>query len=235
MPVAVIIGADPVMMFASESSGIPYEKTKYEYAGAMMGRPIEVVRCKTVDQLAPAQAEFIIEGTIDPEKLTMEGPMGENQRVYGRPELNPVIHISVITHRKNPVYQNILPGTSEEHSLLAVPMEAKVLERLRQISPLVITLSLLPNFMNCFIKLDDYPPVQRGLGKNILMAALADPWIKYAVVVNKDVDINDPSEVNWAISTRADLSKDLLLIEKVWGFVMDRAAATEPSPLLKWA
>jgi 2,5-furandicarboxylate decarboxylase 1 len=233
MPVAVIIGADPIMMFASESSGIPYEKTKFEYAGAMMGRPIEVVKCKTVDHYVPAHAEYIIEGVIPWDKLMPEGPMGENQRVYGQPEKNPVIQVSLITHRRNPVYQNILPGTSEEHSLLAVPMEAKVLDRLRQISPRVVTLSLLPNFMNCVIKLDDYPPVQRGLGKNILMAALADPWIKYAVVVNKDVNIDDPNEVNWAISTRANLSQDLLLIEKSWGFVMDPSRKDRTQPVTK--
>ncbi len=233
MPVAVVIGADPVMMFAAESSGIPYEKTKFEYAGAMMGRPIEVVKCKSVAHYVPAQAEYVIEGTIPYDKLTLEGPMGENQRVYGQPEMNPVIEVSLITHRKDPVYQNILPGTAEEHALLAVPMEAKVLERLRQISPRVITLNLLPNFMNCFIKLDDYPPVQRGLGKNILLAALADPWIKYAVVVNKDVNVDDPSEVNWAIATRADLAKDLLLIEKSWGFVMDPSRKDRTQPVAK--
>jgi 2,5-furandicarboxylate decarboxylase 1 len=233
MPVAVIIGADPILMFASESSGIPYEKTKFEYAGAMMGKPIDVVKCKTVDQYVPAHAEYIIEGTIPWDKTTMEGPMGENQRVYGQPEKNPFIEVSCITHRNNPVYQNILPGTSEEHSLLAVPMEAKILERLREISPLVITLNLLPNFMNCVIKLNDYPPVQRGLGKNILLAALADPWVKYAVVVNKDVNIDDPNEVNWAISTRADLSRDLLLIEKTWGFVMDPSRKDRTQPVTK--
>ena len=233
MPVAVVIGADPIMMFASESSGIPYEKTKFDYAGAMMGKPIDVVRCKAVDHYVPAQAEYILEGVIPYDKLSLEGPMGENQRVYGQPENNPVIEISAISHRKNPVYQNILPGTAEEHSLLAVSMEAKVLERLRLISPAVITLNLLPNLMNCVVKLDDYPPVQRGLGKNIILATLADPWIKYAVVVNKDVNIDDPNEVNWAISTRADLSRDLLLIEKTWGFVMDPSRKDRTQPVTK--
>jgi len=126
-----------------------------------------------------------------------------------------------------------LPGTVEEQSLLAVPMEARILSMLRLVSPRVITISLLPNFMNCVIKLDDYPPVQRGLGKNVLMAALADPWIKYAVVVNKDVNIDNPNEVNWAISTRGDLSKDLLLIEKTWGFVMDPSRKDRTQPVTK--
>lgn len=232
MPVAVIIGADPIMMFASES-GIPYEENEFEYAGAMRGKSIEVVKCKTVDRYVPANAEYIIEGTVPWDKTSMEGPMGENQRVYGYSQKNPIINVSCITHKKNPIFQNILPGTSEEHSLLAIPMEARMLERLRQVSPRVITLNLLPNFMNCVIKLDYYPPVQRGLGKNVLLAALSDPWIKYAVVVNKDVNIDDADEVNWAISARANLSKDLVLIEKTWGFVMDPSRKDRTQPVTK--
>jgi 2,5-furandicarboxylate decarboxylase 1 len=153
----------------------------------------------------------------------MEGPMGENQRVYGPKGENPIMTVSCITHRRNPIFQNILPGTVEEQSLLAIPMEARILELLRRISSSVITINLLPNFMNCVIQIDDYPPVQRGLAKNLLMAALADPWIKYAIVVDKDVNIDDANEVNWAISTRADLSEDLLIIRNSWGFVMDES------------
>ena len=231
-PIAIIIGADPMMMFASEA-GIPYEINEFEYAGAMRGKPLDVVKCKSVDHYVPAHAEFILEGTVSWNRTTIEGPMGENQRVYGYQEQNPVVTISTITHRQNPIFQNILPGTVEEQSLLAVPMEARILSMLRLVSPRVITISLLPNFMNCVIKLDDYPPVQRGLGKNVLMAALADPWIKYAVVVNKDVNIDNPNEVNWAISTRGDLSKDLLLIEKTWGFVMDPSRKDRTQPVTK--
>ena len=232
MPIAVIIGADPFMMFASES-GIPYEENEFEYAGAMQGKPVEVVKCKTVDHYVPANAEYILEGAVSWNKTAVEGPMGENQRVYGPKADNPIVTITCITHRTNPIYQNIIGGTVEEHSLLSVSMEARILENLRRVFPRVITLNLLPNFMNCVIMVDDFPPVQRGLGKNILMAALAEPWIKYAVVVNKDVNIDDPNEVNWAISTRANLSEDLLLINGIWGFVMDPSRKTKHDPVTK--
>ncbi|MEI9475178.1 MAG: UbiD family decarboxylase [Deltaproteobacteria bacterium] len=232
MPIAVIIGADPYVMFASEA-GVQYEVSKYEYAGTMKGGPIEVVRCKTVDLHVPANAEYILEGAVSWEKTAMEGPMGENQRVYGPMGENPTVTLSCITHREDPIYQNILPGTVEEQSLLAVPMEARLLEVLRTISPQVITINLLPNFMNCVIQVDDFPAVQRGLGKNLLLAALSDPWIKYAVVVDKDVNIDDPDEVNWAISTRADLSENLLLVKNTWGFVMDPSRKTKMDPVTK--
>jgi len=232
MPIAVIIGADPFMMFASES-GIPYEENEFEYAGAMKGKPIEVVKCKTVDHYVPANAEFILEGTVSWEKTGMEGPMGENQRIYGPKEELPIVEITCITHREDPIYQNILGGTVEELSLLSVPMEARVLEMLWKVSPRVITVNLLPNFMNCVIQVDDYPPVQRGLGQNLLLCALSDPWIKYAVVVNKDVDIDNPDDVNWAISARANLSEDLILLKRCWGFVMDPSRKSKEEPVTK--
>lgn len=232
MPIAVIIGADPFVMFASEA-GIQYEKNKFEHAGAMKGRPVEVVQCKTVNLYVPTNAEYILEGTVSWDKTEIEGPMGENQRVYGPKGENPIVTISCITHRENPIFQNILPGTVEEQSLLAIPMEARVLEQLKRISPSVITVNLLPNFMNCVIQVNDYPPVQRGLGKNLLMAALSDPWIKYAIVIDKDVNIDDANEVNWAIATRADLAEDLVIIKSSWGFVMDPSRKSKTDPVTK--
>lgn len=232
MPVAIIIGADPLMMFSSEA-GIPYEVNEFEFAGAMQGKPVRVVKCLTVDHYVPANAEFVLEGVVSWEKTAMEGPMGENQRVYGPKSDLPVITVTCITHREDPIYENILPGTVEEQALLAVPMEARILEMLRKISARTITLSLLPNFMNCVIQVDDFPPVQRGLGKNILLSALSEPWIKYAVVVNKDVNIDDANEVNWAISTRAELSEDLVLIKSIWGFVMDPSRKSKEDPVTK--
>jgi 2,5-furandicarboxylate decarboxylase 1 len=227
MPIAVVIGAGPNMMFGSES-GIPYEENEFEYAGALLGRPMEVVRCKTVDLYVPAKAEYILEGFVSWEKTATEGPMGENERVYGKQGPNPIVTITAITHRKNPVYQNILAGTFEEHSLMGIPREAKLLELLRQVSPLVKTVNLLPNVLYCIIQVDDYPLMQRGLGKSLLVVALSDPWIKYAIVVNKDVNIYDPYDVNWAVCTRADLS-EIALIKGLRGYSMDpmRKSKTE--------
>ena len=232
MPIAVVVGADPFVMFASEA-GIQYEKNKFEYAGAMKGSPVEVVQCKTVNLYVPSNAEYVLEGTVSWYQTGVEGPMGENQRVYGPKGENPIVTISCITHREKPIFQNILPGTIEEQSLLAIPLEARVLEQLRKISPGVITVNLLPNFMNCIIQVDDYPPVQRGLGKNLLMSALAEPWIKYAVVIDKDVNIEDANEVNWAIATRADLSEDLVIIKSSLGFVMDPSRKSKTEPVTK--
>ncbi len=232
MPIAIIIGADPIMMFASESS-IPYSENKFEYAGAMRGKSMEVVKCLTVDHYVPAHAQFILEAIVSATETSMEGPMGENQRVYGPKSDQPVVTVTCITHQKVPIYQNILPGTIEEQALIAIPMEGRILSGLQKSFPNIVTLNLLPNFMRCVVQIDNFFPVQRGLGKNILMATLSEPFIKHAVVVDKDVDINEADEVNWAILTRSHLPEDLLIVERSWGFVMDPSRKDKTDPVTK--
>jgi len=220
MPVAIVLGADPIFMFASES-GIPYGQDEFEYAGAILGRPFEVVKCTTIEQYVPAKAEIILEGHISISKEEMEGPMGEVTQYYGGQSKKPVVEINCITHKQNPISENIISGTIEEHSLLAVPMEGRLLKKLREISPLVTSVNLLPFFFNCAIQIDCYPEVQEGITKNILLAALAEPWIKTAVIVNKDVNVYCWDDINWAIATRVDFLSDVFTVNDMLGFPLD--------------
>jgi len=232
MPVAIVLGADPVFMFASES-GIPYDQNEFEYAGAILGRPFKVARCRTVDLYVPAKAEIILEGQVSVSKEEMEGPMGEVTQYYGGKSAKPVVEIGCVTCRQNPISENIISGTVEEHSLLAVPMEGRLLARLRQVSPLVTAVNLLPFFFNCVVQLDDYPGVQEGIAKNVLLAALADPWVKTAVVVNRDVDLYRPEDVNWALATRVDFTRDVLRVDGAYGFPLDPMKESAASTVSK--
>ncbi len=232
MPVAVILGADPIFMFASES-GIPYDQNEFEFAGAILGHPFEVAQCKNVNLYVPAKAEVVLEGHISIYREEMEGPMGEVTQYYGGKSAKPVFEINCITHRHNPITENIISGTIEEHSLLAVPMEGRLLAKLRQVSPFVISLNLLPFFFNCVIQIDDYPSVQNGITKNILHAALAEPWIKTAIIVNRDIDINRPDDVNWAVATRVEFPQDILIFDGMMGFQLDPLKDDIFSPVSK--
>ena len=232
MPIAVVLGADPIFMFASES-GIPYEQNEFEYAGTLLGQPYKVVQCKTVDLYVPAKAEIVLEGHISVSLEEMEGPMGEVTQYYGGKSVKPVFEISCLTHRLKPISENIISGTIEEHSLLAVPMEGRVLAKLRQVSPFVLSLNLLPFFFNCVIQIDDYPGVQNGITKNILHAALAEPWIKTAIIVNKDIDINRPDDVNWAVATRVNFPQDTTILDGMMGFPLDPMRDDIVSPVSK--
>lgn len=232
MPAAVVLGADPIFMFASES-GIPYEQNEFEYAGAILGRSYEVARCRTVDLYVPAKAEIVLEGYVSAGREEMEGPMGEVTQYYGGKSAKPVVEITCMTHRKNPISENIISGTVEEHALLAVPMEGRVLARLRQVSPLVESVNLLPFFLNCVIQIGDYPGVQDGIAKNVLSAALAEPWIKTAVIVDRDIDIHRPDDVNWALATRVDFTRDVLIRDGLMGFPLDPMKETPESTVSK--
>jgi 2,5-furandicarboxylate decarboxylase 1 len=114
LPIAVAIGLDPVIMIAA---GLRYEGDEIELAGALRGFPIEVVKCKTSDIYVPALAEIIIEGEILPGIRELEGPLGEFTGHYSEPWESPVLKVSCITCRKNPIYQTIV-GASSEHLYL---------------------------------------------------------------------------------------------------------------------
>lgn len=212
LEVAVLNGVDPYLFMASTSK-IPMDMDEYEYAGALKGRPLELVRCLTVDLDVPTNTEIVMEGVIPPGMREPEGPMAEVMEYYGGESPKQVIEVKTLYFKERPIFQTILGGTIEEHALLGVPMEAGLMERLKQVCPLVRNVSMLPFIFRCVVQVADIPPNMRGITKNLLGVALSHPWTKLAIIVNEDVDINDPGDLLWALNTRVDYSKDLLLID----------------------
>src|SRR3990172_11028582 len=117
-------------VFVAAPTGFPRHMDEIEYAGALAGRPIEMVRCKTVDLEVPASAEIVLEGRILPNTYLDEGPMGEILQYYGSTSPKPIFEVSAITHRKRPIMQTLLTGTIEDHTLCGVPIEMEVLPML---------------------------------------------------------------------------------------------------------
>jgi len=124
-PVAIAIGTDPVIPLATQWMA-PYGTDELELAGALRGSPVEVVKAKTVDLDVPATAEIVIEGTVLPNVREQEGPFGEVSGYYTPANAKPIIEVSAITHRRNPIYQAALTGmpTTENHILKQLPLEA---------------------------------------------------------------------------------------------------------------
>jgi len=104
---------------------------------------------------------------------------------------------------------------------------------LQKIAPCVRNVSLLPFFLIAVIQVEDIEPTQRGIGKNIAMAVLSHPWIKIAVVVNKDVNIFDMEDVFWAIATRVDFDRDIVRIPDTFGFPLDEMKETRDAPITR--
>ncbi|MBI4444496.1 MAG: UbiD family decarboxylase [Acidobacteria bacterium] len=232
--IAAVMSTDPAFFLAA-ATRLPRNADEIEYAGALAGEPVELVKCKTVDLEVPVSAEVVLEGRILPNVYLDEGPMGEVLQYYGGTSPKPIFEVTAITHRRRPIMEAILTGTIEDHTLIGVPMEAELLQMLQKVSPLVKNISLLPFFLMAVIQVDDIPPTQRGLGKNIAITALSNPWVKMAVVVNKDVNIYDMEDVFWAVVTRADFDRDIIRVPDTFGFPLDEMKKTRDAPITRMA
>lgn len=113
---AVVLGYDETFLLASQISSTRYGLDKFEVDSALRGEPLELTKCKTIDLLVPAQAEMVLEGYIVPNRLEVEGPFGELMGYYGEVEPVPVMEVTAISHRDNPVFQHAFPCREEHFS-----------------------------------------------------------------------------------------------------------------------
>lgn len=214
LEIAVVIGVHPALMAASQLL-VPGDEL--ELAGAIFGENLDVVRCRTVDLDVPAGAEIVLEGTIDPSMLEEEGPFGEFPGTYSPQRPNPVIELSAVTMRAQPIFQMIVGGNHPEHLITgAVAREATLLKAVRAVVPGVQAV-VMPEGGTCrFHAVISIIKRVEGEGKLAILAALANQdLLKHVVVVDSDIDIHDPVQVEWAIATRMRAHEDVTLIEGV--------------------
>lgn len=218
---AIVIGMHPALHMASQSQLTRKDGTdEYEVAGGILGEPIEVVCCETVEVDVPANAEIVIEGKILPNVRQREGPFGEYHRYLGQIVDAPVFEVTAITHRFDAIYHNV--GQYVEQVILsAIPNEGHLLRELRRSLPTVknIRVPLSGVLFHAYIQMEK---VNEGDAKNVLMAALTrTPWIKHAFVFDSDVDIFDEDDILWALSTRVTPERDIITIPGARGNRLD--------------
>ena len=223
LPVSIIIGGHPRFIFGSGLWKGPIEADEYEIVGGFLGQPLDLVKGVTVPVEVPSHAEFVIEGYIIPNEQVREGPFAEFTGYASARSTQHMIEVSAILHRKDAIYQDIVPGISNEHtSLLAVPMEARLLKVLRQNHPNV-TGVLMPKSgacrMHAYISIANPAP---GQAKNVAAAALfEDLSLKLVVVVDNDIDITSDQEVMWAVCTRMQADADVEILKNCMGAILD--------------
>lgn len=208
LEIAAVLGADP-SVFLAASTHIPLDADEYEFAGGLRGEALSVVAGKTIDLVVPANAEIVIEGRIPPNVLRAEGPMGEVHGHYSTDFPKPIVEVSAITHRRDAIFHAILSGTVEEHGPLALPLEATILKAMRRIHTGVMDINMMPNMYRCVASVRTLPDY--GVAEELLRAMLGHPWVLLAILVNDDVDIHNPEDVFWAVTTRTNPEADVLV------------------------
>ena len=217
MPMAAVIGHHPILDLATNSS-VPYGVDEFQVAGSLLQEPLEMVRCETVDLMVPAHAEIVIEGVIPPGVREDEGPFGEFQCYYlTRTRKCPVFDVKAITMRRDALYRHIqaTPSTVEHQALVAVPMEAHLWQRIKDVDGYIDLKDVhVPPWGACFVVLVKFTPRLEEQAKSVLMAALSSSYShpKIAIALDDDIDLTDARDVFWAIATRVDPARDLLQI-----------------------
>ncbi len=227
LEVAIIMGPDPAVLIASVTR-CPGGEDKMEIAGGFRARPVEMVPCETVDLRVPARAQYLIEGTIQPGHLAHEGLFGESSGVYVEAQ-SPVIGVTSISHRREPIYQALQTWSSEDDALLNLCFGSDLLEEVRKEYPFVRDLHMVTGTL-CAHAVASVGLCPRPSRRSAIVALLTrNPFVKFAIVVDDDIDIRNPREVEWAVATRFQADRDLIVISGVQGSVIDPSAASDGS------
>ncbi len=216
IPCAVALGGDPASMWCA-SAPLPLNMDEYLLAGYLRGKPVEFVRCVSQPIEAPAEAEIIIEGYVDPEEHAMEGPFGDHTGFYTPADLFPVFHVTAVTHRSEAIYPTTVVGKP--------PMEdywmGKATERL-----------FLPLLRLSLSEVVDYNMPAEGVFHNLVIVSIRKRFpghpqkvmfgiwgmgllmlAKAIVVVDESVNVHDLSEVAWHVLGNVDWKRDITLVE----------------------
>lgn len=225
MDVAVVIGPDPLVLLAAVSS-CPEGTHKIDIAGAFRRKPVEMVRCETVDVLVPASAQFVIEGTIDSEETAPEGLFGDSSGTYVE-ALSPVIRVTGLSHREDPIYQALQPWSREDDTLFNLCFGSGFLAQIRNEHPFIKDLQLIGGTVGGHVvfSVKDAPKPKI---RSAIAALLANhTHAKMVIAVDEDIDIHNIREVHWAVATRFQADRDLLLIPEVQGSMIDPSISVD--------
>jgi 4-hydroxy-3-polyprenylbenzoate decarboxylase len=215
MDVAVAIGSDPATVYAAVLP-LPPDLDEMMIAGFLRGKPVDMVKCETVDLEVPANAEIVLEGYVEPGELRREGPFGDHTGFYSLEDDYPVFHITCVTHRKNPIYATTIVGPPPmEDFYMGKAIERIFLPLMRLQLPEVRDISMpaegvFHNLMLVSMR-KSYPGHARkvmaaiwGLGQAM--------FSKCIVVVDEDVDVQNPREVVWKALNNIDPERDIQFV-----------------------
>lgn len=224
LEVAVVIGCHPAIYLAAAAK-VAMEVDEFAIAGALLKRPVELVRCTTIDVEVPANAEYVLEGEILAGTQEDEGPFGEYTGYSTYRSTRNVFVVKAITRRSEPIFLDIVPGMSNDHLLLGrSAKEAHVYGRLKEMVPNLVAL----NYPKSGTHFHAYMALKKsaeGQARHALMLLFGlDNYVKFAVAVDADVDVYNDDDVLWAMATRFQADTDMFMVPKVFCNRLDPSA-----------
>lgn len=214
---ALVIGVDPVLAYSCQFQ-VPDDTNDYDIAGGLRQQAVELVKCRTIDLEVPAYAEVVLELEIDLQNNVFEGPLGEYTGYYTPGSLKPVAKVLAITHRNNAYFQALLTGIppTENHILKQLPFEASLFDMMRKSFPTLKKVAIPPSGGVSFYVIMAMEPRFAGEAKQAILAAMStNIRPKMVIVVNTDIDVQNPSEVEWAMCFRMQPKEDTIIVDNI--------------------
>jgi UbiD family decarboxylase len=219
--VAICIGNAPNVLAAAATS-VDLGVNELEIANAL--EPLPVVKAVTSGILVPAETEFVIEGTIYLDKIHAEGPFVDLTETYDVIRQEPVLEVKAITHRRDAIWHALLPGALEHKLLMGMPREPTIFRKVNEVA-CCLDVNINPggcSWLHAIVQIDKQ---SEDDGKKTIEAAFAGhSSCKHVYVVDKDIDIYNPLEVEWAMATRFQGDRDLVVRERAPGSSLDPSA-----------
>lgn len=222
---ALVVGVDPILAYTGPIQ-VPDGTNDFEVAGGLRGEPVELVKCKTIDLEVPARAEVVIEFEIDFTKEVSEGPLGEYTGYYTPASMKPIARPLALTHRNGAYFQALLTGVppTENHTLKQLPFEASFFAMMREQFPTIERVAVPQSGGVSFYIVMAMRPRYAGEARAALLAAMSTNLRpKTVIVVDPDIDVQDPVQVEWAVSFRTQPARDVIIVDRLPAGPLDPA------------
>jgi 4-hydroxy-3-polyprenylbenzoate decarboxylase len=224
---AIIIGIDPSTIF-SGIAPVPEGMDKFFFSGIVRKKGLKLVKCKTIDLEVPANSEIVLEGYVDPNEMRLEGPFGDHTGFYTPPEPYPTFNLTAIMRRRNPIYLATVVGKPVlEDAYIGKVIEQSFLPLIQMFQPEVVDFSMPPSGWFQGMAIISIKKRYPGQAKKVMMGLWGMGQLsltKIFVVVDYDINVHDINEVIWAITTKSDPKRDVIIIDNTPTDTLDPAS-----------
>lgn len=224
---AIIIGIDPSTIF-SGIAPVPEGMDKFFFSGIVRKKGVKLIKCKTVDLEVPANSEIVLEGYVDPNEMRIEGPFGDHTGFYTPPEPYPTFNLTCLMRRKNPIYLTTVVGKPIlEDAYIGKVIEQSFLPLIQMFQPEVIDFSMPASGWFQGLAIISIKKRYPGQAKKVMMGLWGMGQLsltKIFVVVDDAINVHNINEVIWAITTKSDPKRDIIIIDNTPTDTLDPAS-----------